>query len=241
MKREKNNMLRKFWIFTLALGLFSLTAYGDHATLFKLRIENVSTDNLLMSKSGGSAPAGLSPGVMILYSGHSKPIFKEGQMVSGDALEKLAEDGNPGPLADSARKMGGMSVQVFNTPVGKDQPGPIGPGGAYEITFAANPGVRLMLAEMFGQSNDLFYSPDPKGIDLFDKNGEPIQGDITGMIQLWDAGTEVNQEPGFGEDQAPRQKAPNTGADEHGKVGKVQDGFTYPQTAQVLKVTISHQ
>jgi hypothetical protein len=234
-------MWRKLLFLTLAVGLLSLTAYGDHATLFKLRIENVSTDNILMSKDGKTAPAGLSPGLVVLYNGHAKPLFVIGGSASGQPLERLAEDGNPEPLADAARKMNGMSVQVFNTPVGKDQPGPIGPGGAYEVTFAANPGTRLMIAQMFGQSNDLFYSTDPGGIELFDSNGKAVEGDITGKIQLWDAGTEVNQEPGFGPDQAPRQAAPNTGADERGKVGKVNDGFHYPETNQVLKVTISHQ
>jgi hypothetical protein len=234
-------MWRKIWIFTMAFGLFGLVAYGDHSTLFKLRIENVSTDNILMSKAGGSAPAGLSPGLAVLYNGKTKPLFMIGQSASGKELERLAEDGNPAPLADAARKMGGMTVQVFNTPIGKDQPGPIGPGGVYEVTFAAHPGARLMVAQMFGQSNDLFYSTDPKGVELFDSNGNAIDGDITSNFMLWDAGTEVNQEPGFGSDQAPRQKAPNTGAEEHGKIGKVSDGFTYPQTTQVLKVTISHQ
>jgi len=234
-------MWRKFWILTVAVGLLSLSAFGDHATLFKLRIENVSTDNLLMSRTGGSAPAGLSPGLVVIYKGRANALFTIGEMASGKPLERLAEDGNPAALADAARKMGGMSVQVFNTPVGKDQPGPIGPGGAYEVTFAANPGERLLVAQMFGQSNDLFYSTDPKGIDLFDQNGKAIEGDITNDIQLWDAGTEVNQDPGFGPDQAPRQKAPNTGADENGKIGKVNDGFTYPETSQVLKVTITHQ
>ena len=233
-------MWRKIWILTVALGLFGLTAYGDHATLFKLRIENISTDNILMSKDGMSAPAGLSPGLIVLYKANAKPAFMIGQSANGMGLERLAEDGNPGPLADSARKLG-ETVEVFNTPVGKDQPGPIGPGGVYEVTFAANPGTRLMIAQMFGQSNDLFYSTDPKGVALFDSNGNAINGDITQDIMLWDAGTEVNQEPGFGSDQAPRQKAPNTGAEEHGKIGKVNDGFTYPQTTQVLKVTISHQ
>jgi hypothetical protein len=134
-----------------------------------------------------------------------------------------------------------MSVQVFNTPVGMTNAGPIGPGGAYEFTFTAKPGTKLMLAQMFGQSNDLFYAPDPKGIDLFDKSGNAISGDVTSQIQLWDADTEVNQEPGFGADQAPRQKAPNTGAEEHNAIGAVKDSFTYPTVDQVLKVTITHE
>ncbi len=58
---------------------------------------------------------------------------------------------------------------------------------------------------------------------------------------LWDAGTEVHEEPGLGPNQAPRQKAPNTGPDEHGvvqRIEKAHDGFTYPAVNQVIRVTI---
>ena len=74
---------------------------------------------------------------------------------------------------------------------------------------------------------------------LFDKQGKPVSGVLTAQIGLWDAGTEVNQEPGFGPHQAPRQAAPNTGASEHRPVGKVKDAFTYRQVSEVLKVTVT--
>jgi len=45
---------------------------------------------------------------------------------------------------------------------------------------------------------------------------------------LWDAGTEVNQAPGFGSEQAPRQGGADTGTAENGVVQAVADGFTYP-------------
>jgi hypothetical protein len=127
---------------------------------------------------------------------------------------------------------------VFNMPVGKDAPGPILPGASYEFTFTARPGVKLQLAMMFGQSNDLFYAPYAP-ISLFNSKGEPASGDFTYKFVLWDAGTEVNQEPGVGADQAPRQKAPNTGAAEGGVVRRVEDGYNYPRTDKVLRVTIT--
>jgi hypothetical protein len=92
---------------------------------------------------------------------------------------------------------------------------------------------------MFGQSNDLFYGPGSKGIALFDKGGNPVSGDVTRDVVLWDAGTEINQEPGFGPDQAPRQPAPNTGAGEKKPVEPVKDQYVYPPVAQVLRITIS--
>ncbi|WP_416208525.1 spondin domain-containing protein [Fodinibius sp.] len=51
---------------------------------------------------------------------------------------------------------------------------------------------------MFVQSNDLFFSFDSEGIALFDENGNPVSGDITDRIMLWDAGTETDEEPGVG-------------------------------------------
>src|SRR5262245_21834838 len=111
----------------------------------------------------------------------------------------------------------GLLHGVFNTPKGAEKPGPIGPSGAYEFSFSAKPGMKLSLVTMFGQSNDWFYAPESGGIDLFN-NGKPLSGNITSKFILWDAGTEVNEEPGIGPNQAPRQKAPNTGTAEHGKV-----------------------
>ena len=56
------------------------------------------------------------------------------------------------------------------------------------------------------------------------------------------SGTEVNEEPGIGPNQAPRRKAPDTGKDENSVVKNIKDikdGFTYPKTASVMKVTIT--
>lgn len=44
--------------------------------------------------------------------------------------------------------------------------------------------------------------------------------------------------PGFGLNQAPRQSGTNTGMDENGLVMPVNDGFTYPITSAVIRVTI---
>jgi hypothetical protein len=48
-------------------------------------------------------------------------------------------------------------------------------------------------------------------------------GDVTSQVILWDAGTELNQEPGIGADQGPRQKGANTGKAENGGVRNVKD------------------
>ena len=94
---------------------------------------------------------------------------------------------------------------VFNTPEGATDPGPIGPAGAYTITFDAAPGARLSFATMFVPSNDLFFAPDEDGIALWNEDGTPRSGDLTDEVFLWDAGTEANEEPGVGPNQVQRQ------------------------------------
>jgi hypothetical protein len=73
------------------------------------------------------------------------------------------------------------------------------------FTIAAQPGDLLSFATMFGQSNDCFYGPKGGAIALFDQNGRPLMGDHAVEVVLYDAGTEVNQAPGVGPDQGPRQ------------------------------------
>ena len=91
---------------------------------------------------------------------------------------------------------------------------------------------------MMGKSNDWFYAPGESGIELF-KNGKAISGDITTQMIMWDAGTEVDQEPGIGSDQGPRQKAPNTGKAEDALVHKIQDGKTSSNAPAVMRITVT--
>jgi hypothetical protein len=127
---------------------------------------------------------------------------------------------------------------VFNTPVGATAPGPIGPGAAYEFSVIAEPGMKLSLAMMFGQSNDWFYAFDANGIHLFNGN-KPISGDITSKLVLYDAGSEKDEEIGIGQNQGPRQKAPDTGEDENGVVHKAKTSVYFRKTAELFRVTIT--
>ncbi|TDI67042.1 MAG: hypothetical protein E2O88_08415, partial [Bacteroidetes bacterium] len=125
-------------------------------------------------------------------------------------------------------------------------PGLVMPGMEQEFTFDAGPVTlpgavtKLSLVTMFVQSNDLFFAPGEEGITLFD-GGNRVTGNVTDQIDLWDAGTEVNEEPGSGPNQAPRQSGPATGDDENGTVVLVSgngDGFTYPAVSEVIEVII---
>jgi hypothetical protein len=211
-------------------------------TTFTVRIENVSTPTTLKLSNGQTAPAPNAPGLWVLHA-EPDPLFTTGSKDRGKGLEPLAEEGNPAVLAAAVRGQRGIVASgTFTTPVGDAMAGPALPGKAFEFTFTAEPGQKLTFATMFGQSNDLFLAPGDRGIKLFDSKGDVMSGDITSLIYLWDAGTEVNQEPGLGPDQAPRQAAPNTGASERKPVQlvkDVQDGFTYPKVSEVLRVTIT--
>lgn len=94
---------------------------------------------------------------------------------------------------------------------------------------------------MFVQSNDLFFAPKAGGIALFEPGGRAVHGKVTEQVALYDAGTEVNQPPGAGPDQAPRQAKPDTGAIEHVAIDLVAnrgDGFAYPPVDAVIHVEI---
>jgi hypothetical protein len=211
---------------------------ADRETRFTVRIENISSRGGQPAANGARWPFALSPG---FWAVHEKEVrfFTEGQPAAPNGLEMQAEDGNSQGMVDFL--MGhhrGMLHGVFNLPLGAETPGPIGPGGVYEFSFSAKPGMKLSLITMFGQSNDWFYAPEPGGIPLFD-HGQPTSGDITSRFILWDAGTEANEEPGVGPNQAPRQAAPNTGAAENGKVRRAKGSAFYTKTAQLFRVTIT--
>lgn len=119
------------------------------------------------------------------------------------------------------------------------RPAPIGSGGAYEFTVHASQGHRLSLATMFVPSNDLFVGANGQGIALFQPSGVPFTADATAALVPIDAGTEVNQEPGIGPDQVQRQSAVDTGPSESRPLGWVSDGFGYPTTRSVIRLTIT--
>ena len=189
----------------------NIPAFAQHhnqdGVKFTVRIENIATEQT--ATDGSKWPFALSPGLYVLHAREVR-LFREG-LPAINGLEAQAEDGNPAELLKMLEGRQHQGHGVFNTPVGADKAGPIVPGGAYEFSFTAQPGMRLSVITMFGQSNDWFYAPKRQGIDLFAK-GKPLSGDITREFMLFDAGTEANEEPGVG----PPSSAPANGA-EHGR------------------------
>lgn len=205
---------------------------------FLVRVENVSTPHTLHTSLGDKGVA-ISPGVWVLHSG-SNPIYTVGQKASL-GLKRLAEDGDPNALFSDlqvhpgVKGVGAFDYAALPYPV----TGAIGPKQAYEfIVSGAKPGDKLSFATMFSESNDWFYSDNAQGISLFNADGTPMSGEVTAEVGLWDAGTEQNEEPGLGPNQAPRQGRPDTGKSRNDPVSAV----TSPQAPSVtssLKVTIT--
>jgi hypothetical protein len=206
-------------------SIFSQTVAAAEEVLLTVFIENVSDETTLKLANGKTGRVPVAPGAYAVVRGGAA-LF-EVRMPAGDnGLEALAEDGNAEPLIAYLQKQGQVREAGMFVP---GQP----------FTVHTTPGNRFVFAAMFVESNDLFYSPDPRGIELFDPEGRVVASDVTTEVKLWDAGTEVNEAPGRGQHQVPRQSGPNTGPAEVGAVRPVNDGFGYPSTADVLRVTLN--
>ena len=202
--------------------------------------EGVSGNHVATLEGVTGVTVPLSPGA---YAVHSDEVnFYETGSTASTGIERIAEDGMPQELVSMLSGVDGVkSVDAFNTPSGASEAGPLTPGNSYSFTVDAVPGDRLSFATMYIQSNDLFYAVEPSGIALFDENDQPVGGDVTGQVSLHDAGTEGDQEPGVGLDQAPRQSDTDTGPSGEGSITLVSgsdDGFDYPSTSDVIRVTI---
>ena len=209
-------------------------------TKFTVRVENISNPAGMTASNGEKFPFALSPGMFVL-SEKSAALFTEGKPARKNGLEMQAEDGDPSGLVASLLAMHHSSNLhgVFNTPVGAMAAGPIRPGDSFEFTVTAMPGMKLFMTQMFGQSNDWFYSPGANGIALFDSKGNAVSGDITNQLYLWDAGTEKDEEIGIGPNQGPRQKGMNTGEAENGVVHRVTDARWAGRNAEYFRITIT--
>tara|TARA_R110002096_G_scaffold16898_3_gene57755 strand:- start:18157 stop:19494 length:1338 start_codon:yes stop_codon:yes gene_type:complete len=209
-------------------GLEGLAEDGDPGAL----VQSVG------ARTGITGP--IAPGAFAVHAQGSDALYSMGQPDRGLGLEALAEDGDSAALAASLEQDSTLLESgAFAIPAGASDPGPVFSGSRYEFAVTAEPGDYLSLATMFVQSNDLFLGFDPGGVALFDADGNPVSGDLSGSLKLWDAGTEANEFPGLGANQAPRQASSNTGPDESVAVGIVADGFTYPAADAFLKVTIT--
>jgi hypothetical protein len=203
---------------------------------FGMGLEGLAEDGAAGPLAEALAPhTGVNtPLAPVAYTVHTEanPIFTPGGRASA-GLERLAEEGDPTQLVPTLA--GEAGVQAIGR--GATGAGPIfAPHGNFSFEITASPGDHLSLATMFGQSNDWFYALQNQA--LFDAAGQPIEGNFTHVVHLYNAGTEVDEHIGFGPNQAPRQAAPNTGAAEGGTVQMVTQ-MPYADASTVLHLTIT--
>lgn len=225
-----------------------------------LRVENVAPTDFYGSDTATGGQIWITPGAYAVHTGDN-PIFTAGEPASV-GLEAVAEAGPPTgfpdqpglvdelPEVDRVSSVGAFTpsdtVEDPNDPMGA-VPGapPIAPGGAFEVGVEAEPGDRLSFATMYVPSNDLFLAPE-SAIQLWPEDGEPVQGDVTDAVGLFDAGTELNGQPGVDTTGAPAQGGnggPTIGATE-GVVhpaDMVNDAYRYADPSEVIRVTVSPQ
>lgn len=146
-------------------------------------------------------------------------------------LERLAEDGNTGPI--SAAFTGPVDGTIASA-----APPPLSPGETASMTFTidtANPDQRYFsFLSMVIPSNDAFIgNSDPMAIPIADGEGNFIGADLIILgSQVYDAGAEVN-------DEIPAntallgQMAPDTGVNEAGVVA-MHPGFLAPGNGGIL-------
>jgi hypothetical protein len=165
---------------------------------------------------------GISPAVVVVYTGDVNPIYELGKKDAGMGLKNLAQMGDGSVLKASLEKMPNVKkVYIAGN-------APIAPNEEAEVQFEATENDHIAYATMFGYSNDWFYANDAVIPATF-------TGDVTAQTGLFDDGTAVNQYPGAGNAQGLFTGMPEM---EDQPIMKVDNMFPVPATNKVVKVTI---
>lgn len=236
-------------LFVATIVVFSLCCFlscgggggssTDVGQLFEITIDNIAPNSALTSANGQPAPVAFAPAVFAVHSG-SGPFYTIGQVAPQNGIDAYAEAGDTSKLVQSLQSAPGVKlIGLAQTPVGETGAAALVPGSSYKADIAAHGGDKLSLVLAFLQGNDLVVGPGSQGIALFDADGNAISGDITAQFSLLDVGTELNERPGDGPNQDPRQATVTSGTPESVPVGPVSDGFTYPALGSVLRITIA--
>ena len=173
-------------------------------------------------KANTGIMTGISPALVVVYSGTKNPIYELGKKDNGMGLKELSQSGNMEKIMNSLKKTAGVKrVYVAgNTPVA--------PGQKIMTGFEAMKGDKIAYATMFGFSNDWFYANEKEISALY-------KGNVTLQTALLDSGTGVDQYPGAGNKQALFGGTPEQESMPISIVGKK---FPVPEVNQVLKITI---
>ncbi|MBL1221729.1 spondin domain-containing protein [Chryseobacterium sp. L7] len=165
---------------------------------------------------------GLSPALVVVYSGDKNPVYELGQTDAGKGLKEIAQMGNVSKLQNSLKTLPNVKgVYIAGN-------APVAPGSKVMTQFTAAPGDKIAYVTMFGFSNDWFYANE-QSIDANTK------GDLTSKTSLFDSGTGVDQYPGAGNRQALFGGTPQS---ENKAIAKVGNVFPVPAVQNIIKVTV---
>lgn len=157
-------------------------------------------------------------------------------------LAACKKEGHPG---GGAPQIGTLTVEnvLDSKPLvesgtfqGTGSPALILPGQSVTINFSAAKGEALSFATMYGWSNDLFFAPANPGIMPYDADGNPVEGDVSAQVKLWDNGTRINQQPGAAVTHPGTADNKNiTEVD-----GQDAQGNTYLPASQLVKASLTY-
>jgi len=208
---------------------------------FNVNMENTSAEGDLVPSIGEPSNIMFAPGILIVHSSEFT-LFEANSPASWAGFEDMVEDGANATLIETLEGEDSvMSALSFAALDESYADAPMLPGDKATLSIEAEPGDELTVATMFGESNDVFVAAT--SIPLFDDAGEAQEVDATSLLRLWDAGTETNEEPGLGDNQAPRQSAAGEGDEENGDVVEIVGtdalGFVYPEPSEMISLRIT--
>ncbi|HYC83162.1 MAG TPA: spondin domain-containing protein [Candidatus Paceibacterota bacterium] len=151
-------------------------AYAESADNMQASGERVriTVENLTTSQ-------GFSPSVFFTHNTEVDPLFVEGEKASF-GVARMAEDGNPAPIAGEAAMKIGKEVGEVKIPL------PVGPGKSQSIELMVDENRPYVSgAWMLGRTNDGFAGFGAR--DILNATGTQ-----TFDLYALDAGTEVNDE-----------------------------------------------
>lgn len=136
-------------------------------------------------------PTPISPGVLVSHC-QEGAFWSRGERAS-PGLELIAEVGNPGTAVAVEREdsLDGISFVQERRVIGE-----VGPGQSVTVDVEFAQGCVLSTAHMLVESNDSFVGVNSLDISSF-FNGES-DGLLEVELRAYDAGTEMNTEPGSG-------------------------------------------
>jgi len=210
---------------------------------FTVTMENISAPGSQTASDSSAFDIMLAPGLMIVAQpGYT--LFNSGDQAS-EELEIMAEDGDPAPLKDTltSEPMVRLVEVIGSEDAVTYDDTPVIPGDVVDLTFIADPGELIGFAMMYGESNDVFLAFSE--LALFDEDGVSLSGDLTAQVRLYDAGTELNEEPRLRSNQPMRQENPGDGEAEDGAISELlgadSAGYTYPDIPSYLSLKIASE